>query len=180
MNSPRWSGCGSDRARGTWGRCKRNDLSLEEAISQGLRPPLRGSVHIFIAAPGSAGRRTGAHGGARGQPESLSERNVIARNQRGCIRCRFSLRAWSDGGRAYSDHPAERWAAYAVGFGPQDPYAGASRPERWRKSLSRLWVAQMSFHSWATRASPRRRKRRRPRTSLIWPKTGSTVILRRA
>src|SRR6266511_5362965 len=48
----------------------------------------------------------------------------------------------------------------------------------WRQSLSRLWVSHSSFHSAVQAASPRRWNRRAPRTSLSWPKTGSTVCLR--
>ena len=57
-------------------------------------------------------------------------------------------------------------------------YAGlGSTPAR--KSLSRLWVRQIICHSAATRSRPRREKRRKPRASFIWPKTGSTIPLRR-
>jgi hypothetical protein len=47
-----------------------------------------------------------------------------------------------------------------------------------RNSFRRLWVAQIRIHSACTASNPRSRKRRRPRTSLIWPNTGSTVSLR--
>ncbi len=50
------------------------------------------------------------------------------------------------------------------------------QPER--KSFSKLWVAQISFHSACTCASPRSRNLRNPRASLICPKTGSTTALR--
>jgi hypothetical protein len=49
-----------------------------------------------------------------------------------------------------------------------------------RHSLSRLWVPHSSFHSAWQAASPRRKNRRVPCCSLIWPKTGSTVSLRLA
>ena len=42
-----------------------------------------------------------------------------------------------------------------------------------RQSLSRLWVAQTSFHSARQAARPRRKKRSQRRLTLIWPKTGS-------
>ena len=45
-------------------------------------------------------------------------------------------------------------------------------------SLSRLWTVHSKAHSPATFARPRRRNRRKPRGSLIWPKTGSTVCFR--
>jgi hypothetical protein len=48
----------------------------------------------------------------------------------------------------------------------------------WRWSLSRLWVAQSSFHSALQAASPRRMNRRAPRACLIWPMSGSTVVRR--
>jgi YD repeat-containing protein len=44
-----------------------------------------------------------------------------------------------------------------------------------RKSFSKLLVAQTSFHSARTLSRPRKLKRRKPRTSLICPKTGSTI-----
>jgi len=47
--------------------------------------------------------------------------------------------------------------------------AGALR----RQSLSRLWVAQTSFHSLSTAARPRRERARIRRLCLIWAKTGS-------
>src|SRR6266545_7515407 len=57
---------------------------------------------------------------------------------------------------------------------------GAGWRRAWRHSLSRLWVPHKSFHSASQAPSPRRRNRRAPRTSLIWPKTGSMVSLRLA
>lgn len=42
-----------------------------------------------------------------------------------------------------------------------------------RQSLSRLWVAQTSFHSALQAVRPRRKKRSQRRVILIWPKTGS-------
>ena len=45
----------------------------------------------------------------------------------------------------------------------------------WRHSLSRLWVPHSSFHSALQARMPRRRNRRAPCCSLIWPsKTGRT------
>jgi hypothetical protein len=49
----------------------------------------------------------------------------------------------------------------------------AGRPIRCRNSFRKLCVAQISFHSAATRLSPRNRNLRILRISLIWPKTGS-------
>ncbi len=42
-------------------------------------------------------------------------------------------------------------------------------------SLSKLWTVQAIVHSDSTAVSPRRKNWRKPRASLIWPKTGSTV-----
>src|SRR5271156_3270382 len=47
-----------------------------------------------------------------------------------------------------------------------------------RNSFSKLLVAHTSFHSACTLSRPRKLKRRKPRCSLIWPKTGSTMALR--
>ncbi len=47
-----------------------------------------------------------------------------------------------------------------------------------RKSLSRLCVRQIRFHSAATFLSPRKENRLNLRASLIWPKPGSTICLR--
>ena len=57
-------------------------------------------------------------------------------------------------------------------------HPGASRPQR--NSLSRLWPVQISDHSALTFSRPRSRNCRKPRPALIWPKTGSTVSIRRA
>ena len=58
---------------------------------------------------------------------------------------------------------------------------GRTRPARpLVNSLPRVWTAATSCHSACTASSPRRLKRRKPRASLIWPKTGSTIVLRRA
>ena len=57
-------------------------------------------------------------------------------------------------------------------------HPGASRPQR--NSLSRLWPVQIRDHSLLTFSRPRRRNCRKPRPALIWPKTGSTVSIRRA
>src|SRR5277367_6198679 len=51
---------------------------------------------------------------------------------------------------------------------------------RWQNSFNRLCVAQMSLHSEVTLNRPLKRNLRIPRTSLICPKTGSTVDFRRA
>jgi hypothetical protein len=59
--------------------------------------------------------------------------------------------------------------------------AGVASAAAWcRHSLSRLWVPHKSFHSAVQAPSPRRMNRRAPRTSLTWPKTGSTVCPRLA
>ena len=59
---------------------------------------------------------------------------------------------------------------------------GEQRGRGWsyasRNSLSRLWVAQMSFHSLAAAASPRRDRLRILRLCLICPKIGSMVAAR--
>ena len=57
-------------------------------------------------------------------------------------------------------------------------HPGASRPQR--NSLSRLWPVQIRDHSPWTFSKPRIRNCRKPRPALIWPKTGSTVAIRRA
>ena len=57
-------------------------------------------------------------------------------------------------------------------------HPGASRPQR--NSLSRLWPVQIRDHSPLTFSRPRRRNWQKPRPCLIWPKTGSTVAMRRA
>src|SRR2546421_6089279 len=44
--------------------------------------------------------------------------------------------------------------------------------------FNKLWVRHTSRHSPRTFARPRSRNRRKPRASLIWPKTGSTIVLR--
>ena len=49
-----------------------------------------------------------------------------------------------------------------------------------RSSFPRLWARQASRYSPAARASPRRLRVVKPRASLSWPKTGSTMALRRA
>src|ERR1700752_4459552 len=49
-----------------------------------------------------------------------------------------------------------------------------------RRSFPRLWARQASRYSPAARASPRRLRVVKPRASLSWPKTGSTMALRRA
>src|SRR5688572_5198297 len=49
-----------------------------------------------------------------------------------------------------------------------------------RRSLPRLWARQANRYSPAARASPRRLRVVKPRASLSWPKTGSTMALRRA
>jgi hypothetical protein len=47
------------------------------------------------------------------------------------------------------------------------------QPER--NSFRMLAVRQISFHSSRTLPTPRKLNRRKPRRSLIWPKTGSTM-----
>src|SRR5215207_10302707 len=49
-----------------------------------------------------------------------------------------------------------------------------------RSSVPRLWARQARKYSPAARASPRRLRVAKPRASLSWPKTGSTMALRRA
>jgi len=50
------------------------------------------------------------------------------------------------------------------------------RPEP--NNFSRFEARHTIFHSWRTLSRPRRLKRRKPRCSLIWPKTGSSIALR--
>src|ERR1700716_1409645 len=68
-------------------------------------------------------------------------------------------------------------------FGAEDTASdapnGLDRPYRAAASLQRLWAVQTIAHSAWTLARPRIRNWRKPRACLIWPKTGSTVTLRR-
>ena len=50
----------------------------------------------------------------------------------------------------------------------------------YRQIFNKLWVRHTRRHSPRILASPRSRNRRKPRASLIWPKTGSTITFRRA
>jgi len=61
---------------------------------------------------------------------------------------------------------------------PLAAYHGTAGTHPLLKSLRMLWVKQMMSHSAATFDTPRKENRRNPRTSLIWPKTGSTICLR--
>ena len=54
--------------------------------------------------------------------------------------------------------------------------AGIFQPDR--NSFNRLCVAQISLHSLRTFLNPRKLKRRNPRPSLMYPKTGSTICFR--
>ena len=47
-------------------------------------------------------------------------------------------------------------------------------------SLPRLWVMAIKCHSLFTFSRPLNRKRFSPLAALIWPNTGSTIVLRRA
>jgi hypothetical protein len=53
----------------------------------------------------------------------------------------------------------------------------SSPPARW--SLSRLWIAHWKRHWSRAACLPRSRSRRPSWTVSIWPKTGSTIALRR-
>jgi hypothetical protein len=78
------------------------------------------------------------------------------------------------GGGPHHAHPVALRAVPAV-------QPGMTRPARpTLKSLARSWTAQTSCHSAHVLTLPRRLKRRKPRASLFWPKTGSTMTLRRA
>src|SRR5271166_268146 len=50
----------------------------------------------------------------------------------------------------------------------------------YRQIFNKLWVRHTSRHSPRILSRPRSKNRRKPRASLIWPKTGSTIALRRA
>ena len=78
------------------------------------------------------------------------------------------------------DVVANRWGRHPTRSDSRVAHAhpGTSRPKR--NSLSRLWRVQISDHSPLTFSKPRRRNCRKPRPCLIWPKTGSTVSIRRA
>jgi hypothetical protein len=71
------------------------------------------------------------------------------------------------------------WAACAGAVVPA-LQVGDSADHVARKSLSRLWVMVTRVHSARTFGRPRSEKRRKPRASLIWPKGGSAMALRRA
>ncbi len=61
--------------------------------------------------------------------------------------------------------------------------AGAGRAAgsgQTRSSLPRLWAKQAGRYSPVARAKPRRLRLSKPRACLSWPKTGSTIALRRA
>src|SRR5208283_2676562 len=49
----------------------------------------------------------------------------------------------------------------------------------YRQIFNKLWVRHTRRHSPRILANPRSRNRRKPRASLIWPKTGSTITFRR-
>src|SRR5271165_7190525 len=53
-------------------------------------------------------------------------------------------------------------------------------PLPYRQIFNKLWVRHTSRHSPRILSRPRSKNRRKPRASLIWPKTGSTIALRRA
>src|SRR5262249_13115800 len=73
----------------------------------------------------------------------------------------------------------------ARSFGRRHQYAvaGARRAVgsgQTRSSLPRLWARHASRYSALASTSPRRLSAVKPRSSLSWPKTGSTIALRRA
>ena len=82
------------------------------------------------------------------------------------------LWAWDVVPNRWGGHPTRSVSRVA------HAHPGASRPKR--NSLSRLWPVQIRDHSPLTFSSPRSRNCRKPRPALIWPKTGSTVSIRRA
>ena len=82
------------------------------------------------------------------------------------------LWAWDVVPNRWGGHPTRSVSRVA------HAHPGASRPQR--NSLSRLWPVQIRDHSPLTFSSPRSRNWRKPRPALIWPKTGSTVSMRRA
>src|ERR1017187_10411180 len=113
----------------------------------------------------------------RGQPESLSEiENLFVAGGR---HRRFGR--WDEDAGAERKPRGDRWWLQKPAFTPLgllDPRLdifGWGFGNRWRCSLSRLWVPQISFHSQETRSKPHIRKRRMPRTSLICPKPGSMI-----
>jgi len=67
--------------------------------------------------------------------------------------------------------PERRRGDYLAG----ETLAARLPPPAWPKSFRILPVAHTSAHSLSAAARPRRMKRRTPRFSLAWPKTGSTV-----
>jgi hypothetical protein len=89
------------------------------------------------------------------------------RARRTANRSRGPLRA-----EAYRERPDEAQAAAGAGLA-----AGSGQT---RSSLPRLCARQASKYSPAARARPRRLRVEKPRASLSWPKTGSTMALRRA
>jgi hypothetical protein len=74
--------------------------------------------------------------------------------------------------------PSGAARATAHRLGQPGAMAGPVVPA-WRKTLSRLWQAASSRHSPRAPSMPRRRSRRPFWTVVIWPKTGSTMALRR-
>jgi len=90
-------------------------------------------------------------------------------NKKGRESTGFPTRSWICGARR-TRFGSARWFV--------QPFQAVRGRQPERNSLSRLWVRQINFHSALTLSRPRRRKRRNPRHSLIWPKTGSTIALR--
>ena len=81
-----------------------------------------------------------------------------------------------------SDMPETLFSAYAT---PSTRPLITAQPEPprillpYRQIFNKLWVRHTSRHSPRILANPRSRNRRKPRASLIWPKTGSTITFRR-
>src|SRR6266511_2091938 len=74
------------------------------------------------------------------------------------------------------------WPEYVpVPVGPWHQPVAAASPltALWRKILSRLWQAASSRHSPRAASLPRRSRSRPFWQVMIWPKTGSTMALRR-
>ena len=81
-----------------------------------------------------------------------------------------------------SDMPETLFSAYTT---PSTRPLITAQPEPprillpYRQIFNKLWVRHTSRHSPRILANPRSRNRRKPRASLIWPKTGSTITFRR-
>jgi hypothetical protein len=74
---------------------------------------------------------------------------------------------------------SEEFGDGAAESGSRGSLLGGEDPEGlWWKTFKRLWTAKMSATSLSAASRPRLMKRRKPRFSLVSPKTGSTMCER--